>query len=141
MLTEDEARWDRLRSWLNDSPFYRFIGLRVTDLARGYAKLELPLNDNFHQIHGAVHGGVTASLADSCIGVALLTLANEGETSVTAEIKINYIAPIQKGTLIGEGRIAHKGRRLAVGDAEVRDGEGRLIAKALSTYAIVKKRG
>jgi acyl-CoA thioesterase len=56
---------------------------------------------------------------------------------VTAELKVNFLAPITAGTVIARGRLLREGRRLIVGEAEVVDQTGRMIAKGLGTWAVV----
>ena len=55
-------------------------------------------------------------------------------------MKINYLKPFSGGEIFAEARIIHKGSQTAIGDVEVRDGNGDFIAKGLATYAIFKKR-
>ena len=54
-------------------------------------------------------------------------------------MKINYLKPLAGGDIIAEAKIVHRGTMTAIGDVEVRDGQGTLIAKGLATYAITKK--
>lgn len=121
----------------NASPFYQLLGLRVEALGGGTAKVRVPVGERLHQLQGAVHGGVAAALADTCVGVALLTLVPPGHRAVTVEMKINFLAPVKEGELVGEGRIVHKGRRLALGEADIHDQSGGLVAKALVTYTVL----
>ena len=54
-------------------------------------------------------------------------------------MKINYLKPFDSGEIIAQAKIIHKGTQTAIGDVEVRDLSGNLVAKAISTYAIIKK--
>jgi acyl-CoA thioesterase len=69
----------------------------------------------------------------------LVGLVNKEDFITTMEMKINYIKPFGSGEIIAEAKIIHKGSNTAIGDVEVRDSNGNLVAKALSTYAIIKK--
>jgi uncharacterized protein (TIGR00369 family) len=55
----------------------------------------------------------------------------------TVELHVNYLAPAQLGVLKSNGKIIHKGKRIAVGDAEVRDERGKLVSKGSATYIIL----
>jgi uncharacterized protein (TIGR00369 family) len=55
----------------------------------------------------------------------------------TVEIKVNYLAPVQKGRLKAEGRCIKIGKTLALGEALVRDDEGKLIAHGTSTMMVL----
>ncbi len=137
MIVDRAAWWHEMKEQANTSPFYRLLDMHVEEVAEGYARLRLPVGERLLQLYGVVHGGVAATLADSCVGVALISLLEPPLSSTTVEMKVNYLAPVTHGELVAEGRIVHKGRTLALGEADVRDHNGRLIAKALATYMIL----
>ncbi|MHB1130913.1 MAG: PaaI family thioesterase [Chloroflexota bacterium] len=137
-LTPNDAA---IAAGANASPLYQLLGLRVMAVGGGEARLELPVGERFHQRQGAVHGGITATLADACIGIALTSALPAGQRAVTVEMKINYLAPVKEGRLIGRGRVVHRGARLLLGEAEISDQDGRLVAKALATYTILSRGG
>lgn len=89
---------------------------------------------------GVAHGGVAAALVDSAVGLALCTLVKSRELITTVELKVNFIAPAKPGVLRAQGRILHKGKRVAVGEAVVRDDSRTLVAKGLVTYIILGDR-
>jgi len=66
-----------------------------------------------------------------------MTLIQPGERVTTVEMKINFLAAVTDGELIGESRILQKGKQLALADMEVKDGKGKLVAKGLATYMIL----
>ncbi len=66
-----------------------------------------------------------------------MTLIQPGERVTTVEMKINFLASVSEGELIGESRILQKGSRLALADMEVNDQRGKLVAKGLATYMIL----
>ena len=80
------------------------------------------------------------ALADTAITRALFTLLPEGQRIVTVELKINFVAPVNEGALIAEGRVLRKGGTLAVGDVTVSDEGGTLIAQGLGTWMMVGSR-
>ena len=87
---------------------------------------------------GGVHGGWAAAIMDSALGCCVHTLLDIGEAFSTAEMKINYTRPItpQTGIVACEGKVVHKGRTLAVSEARLTDGEGRLLAFGTETCSI-----
>ena len=58
-----------------------------------------------------------------------------GITSV--DLKLNYLAPVQKGKLIARGRCIKLGKTLGLGEAEITSSEGKLIAQGTSTLIIL----
>ena len=76
-------------------------------------------------------------MADTAAAFAMMTVIQPGEKVTTVEFKINFLAPVTDGQMIGEARISNKGKRLALADMEVKTGDGKLIAKGLATYIIL----
>jgi uncharacterized protein (TIGR00369 family) len=77
----------------------------------------------FSQQHGYGHAGVTFALGDTAAGYAALSVKPEGAEVLTAEMKVNLVAPAKGDRLVAEGRVVRPGRRLVVVSAEVRAGE------------------
>ena len=115
------------------------LGMELTEIKKGWAKIRLPFTKKLTNGIGVAHGGAIFSPADSAVGMALIGLVHKNENISTLEMKINYIKPLAEGDIIAEAKIVHRGAMTAIGDVEVRDGTGVLIAKGLATYAITKK--
>ena len=89
---------------------------------------------------GRVQGGIVAALADYAMFRAIKPLLNPEETTTTIELKINFLAAAEKGTLTGTAKIISSGRRLMVGEMEVKGEDGKLIAQGLGTYMVLQPR-
>jgi acyl-CoA thioesterase len=76
-------------------------------------------------------------MADTGMGGAVYSCLNEGELCATVEIKIVYMAPVSSGRLTCDTRVVHRGKRIALLESEVKNGE-RLVAKATGTYSLFK---
>lgn len=87
---------------------------------------------------GGVHGGWAATIMDSALACSVQTLLERGEAYTTAEFKVNLIRPItpKTGEVVCEGRVVHKGRTLAVSEATLKDGQGKLLAFGTETCSI-----
>jgi acyl-CoA thioesterase len=140
---EREARYREIRRSRSDpSTFYGFLGMRLEELGEGTSRFVMPVTPGFFNAGGVVHGGVMASIADASIAAALATLVDHArEIMATVEMKINYIAPVRGGDIVCEAVIIQKGRSVAVGEAIVRDGNGKLLAKAMATFMVREKAG
>jgi len=119
-------------------PFYRRLGITLTDLSWARAEIQLRVRRELTQNAGYAHGGVAASLIDSAVGLALCTTLPSPQMITTIELKVNFTAPAKLGILKAKGRIIHRGGRIAVGESEVRDEAGALIAKGMATYMILE---
>lgn len=107
----------------------------------GRARVRMPIRKYHLQDAGAVQGGLIMTLADGAFWRAVLTLLAPGQRAATSELKVNFIRPARGDYLVAESRIVHKGDRLVVGDTEVKDDRGNLVAKALGTYIIIEPQG
>lgn len=113
----------------------RLLGLKLVKLSPGRAVLLLTTRPQHSHPQG-VHGGVLAALADTALAMALLTRLPLGVRIATVEMKINYLTTHQRGRLRCEARVLRLGKRLAVGEAEIRNAGRELVAKSLLTYGI-----
>jgi uncharacterized protein (TIGR00369 family) len=138
---EREAHYREIISSRSDpSTFYALLGMRVEGLGEGNSRLAMPADSRFFNAGGVVHGGALASIADASVAAALATLIDPArEVIATVEMKINYMAPVRGGEIVCEGKILQKGRSVAVGEASVYDGDGRLLAKAMATFLVREK--
>jgi uncharacterized protein (TIGR00369 family) len=116
-------------------PFAELLGIRITHREQGLARIELDTRTELMNSHQAAHGGVVMTLADIALAVAAMTLDPQSRGAVTVELKVSFIAP-GTGTLVAEGRCVHAGKSLCFSEGEVRDGEGKLVAKALGTFRL-----
>lgn len=122
-----------IRKRLAANPFIKFVGIRVPQLGRGYARFVLPFKPDLANSIGLMQGGVIAALADEAVAFALYSLVKEGETFNTVEMKINFLGAVKEGDVEAVAHIAKKGRTISLGEFAVRQGE-RLVAKGLCTY-------
>jgi len=130
--------WGAEITRMNRAPYFQLLGMEVVELADGYARLIVPVDDGMNSVLGALHGGVLSSLADSAVAMALFTVIEHGEKPVTVELNINYLKPARGNHLTAEARIVSRGRTIAVGDVDITDDSGRLIAKSRATYMVVR---
>ena len=87
---------------------------------------------------GTVHGGLTATLLDSCMGLAVHTMLDKGVGSTTLEFKISLVRAItpQTGRIMAEGKVINCGRRVGTAEGRVTDATGRLLAHGTTTCLI-----
>ncbi len=122
---------------VNQSPYFSLLSMKIKDLKWGASLLEVQLEEKHLQPFGNVHGGVMASVVDAATFWATFPQVENGLGLTTVEIKVNYLAPVQKGRLIAEGRCIKIGKTLALGEAFVRDGGEKLIAHGTSTMMVL----
>jgi uncharacterized protein (TIGR00369 family) len=121
---------------LDESNPARQFGFRLEAAEPGRAVVRMRVLARHKQVHGVVHGGVLASLADTAGGLATYMLLPRGARVATVEMKMNYLEPVDRGTVLAEAHVLRRGKYLSIVDCEVRDDRGNLVGKALMTFSI-----
>jgi uncharacterized protein (TIGR00369 family) len=87
---------------------------------------------------GTVHGGLAATLLDSCMGLAIQSTLEKGFAQTTLEFKISLVRPItpETGLVRAEGVVMSRGRRVGTAEGQLTDGKGRLLAHGTTTCLI-----
>jgi uncharacterized protein (TIGR00369 family) len=78
-----------------------------------------------------VHGGIAATILDSCMGCAVHTTLAPGVGYTTTDLQVRYIRAMSEitGRVLAEGRVVHAGRRTATAEGRVFvESDGKLIA-------------
>jgi uncharacterized protein (TIGR00369 family) len=114
-------------------PIGRLLGFVLKEIEPGRAVFEMEAGERHHNPMGTLHGGVYCDLADAAMGYAYAATLAEGETFTTVELKINFFRPVRNGRLTAEARVVRAGTSLGYVECDVKDGEGRLLARASST--------
>ena len=98
-------------------------------------------DERFGNPVGIVQGGFLAAFADSSMGASSVTFAHDRKVfSANAEMKISFLKAVPVGSeLTCTAYVISGGRRAAFVEAEVVDGDGRLVAKASSTYILTPR--
>ena len=133
-------RLDSLRALVADAPFYRWSGMTIADAEDGSVTLALELADHHLNIQGLAHGGVIATLADAAMGLSLRSALEPGRRHVSVEIGVHYLRPVTRGRVRAIGRAVRIGREIAYAQADVVDGNDRLLARADGTYSVTRER-
>lgn len=118
------------------------IGARLLEVEHGKLVLEGTLTADGHGFPTSrgtvVHGGAIATLADEALASVAFTVAEEGETTVTVDLKVDYLRPARPGRLIARANVRHRTRRLAFCEATVEQSSGQIVAEARAVIAYVK---
>jgi uncharacterized protein (TIGR00369 family) len=87
---------------------------------------------------GTVHGGLAATLLDSCMGLAIWSTLEKGLGQTTLEFKISLTRPITPGMglIKAEGTVLNRGRRIGTAEGRITDDRGRLLAHGTTTCLI-----
>ena len=130
---------DAIRHTLEGQGFARLVGAKVIAIEPGVVVMALDRRPEVLQQAGLFHGGVIAYLVDNATTAAAATMIDRATRSViTAEYKLNLLAPSRGDRLTCRAEVVKPGRSLTVVEAKVHcrvDGAEKLVAVALATIA------
>src|SRR5713101_5603580 len=125
---------EALRRRMNQSGATAILGLSPEKLEKGRAVFSMRVKPRHKQLHGVVHGGVLATVADTVAAIAAFTTVPKGTQIATVELKINYLEPVPGGRITADARVLRTGRNFVVAECEILNEDGSLAAKALLTF-------
>jgi len=122
------------------TPFSQLLGMRCIFREQGKTRYELEVGPNLLNKRGVAHGGVVTSLLDTALGGAVVSSLTQEEWTGTLELSVQFREPVRPGPVIGEGRMARRGKSVAFAEGEVRDAEGKVLASAHGVWNIWPKK-
>lgn len=142
-MTDNSAIDARIRASFDKQGLMTTLGATLGNVAPGSVEIALRPGPAISQQHGFVHAGAVAAIADSAAGYAALTLMPADSGVLTAEFKINLLAPASGDRIVARGRVVKAGRTLTLAQAEVfaeADGKEKLVAMLTATLMAVRGR-
>jgi len=114
------------------------LGYNVVEAESGRVVITLVPTGAHLNPAGTIHGGLTATLLDSCMGLAVQSMLDKGVSQTTLEFKISLVRPItpETGLISAEGKVLNCGRRVGTAEGRISDGSGRLLAHGTTTCLI-----
>ncbi len=133
-----------LGEWLNrqygEETLMNRLKMRVVEVGRERAVVELPVHPGLYTPHHYIHAGVMLSLADTAATLASVAAYRGGlepeRLPVAVSISSQIVANIREGLMVAEAAIPHPGRTLMAAATRVTDGGGRLLALVNSTHFV-----
>lgn len=120
------------------NPMAETLGYDIVEASKGRVVVLAEPHEKHRNPFGTVHGGLAATLLDSCMGLAVLSMLDKGFAQTTLEFKISLVRPItpQTGTVKAEGMIISCGRRIGTAEGRMTDASGRILAHGTTTCLI-----
>lgn len=120
------------------SPAIGTLGIKVRNIEEGKSLLEMDVDERLHNLSGTMHGGVMVDIADAAMGIAVASTLKPDEDMTTIELKMSFMRPHIKGTLVAEGTIPKRGRRIAFTEAVLTNAKNQVIAKCTGSWLIMQ---
>jgi uncharacterized protein (TIGR00369 family) len=121
-------------------PVAAMLGLSITLVDEGRVVFAMDPAEWMYNPLGSVHGGIAATILDSCMGCAVHTLLPAGVGYTTSDLHVRYVRAmaIDTGQVLAEGRVLHRGRRTATAEGRLYvAGDESLIAHATTGCVIL----
>jgi uncharacterized protein (TIGR00369 family) len=114
------------------------LGYDVVEASKGRVVVAAEPHAGHRNPAGTVHGGLAATLLDTCMGLAVLSMLDQGFAQTTLEFKISFVRPItpQTGLVKAEGKVIACGRRVGTAEGKLTDKDGRVLAHGTTTCLI-----
>jgi 1,4-dihydroxy-2-naphthoyl-CoA hydrolase len=120
-------------------PLSATLGMRLVDARPEAVRLAMDWRAELCTAAGVLHGGALMTLADTAGATcAYLNLRSPDERTTTIESKTNLLAAVQGGTVSATATPLKVGRNVVVVETEIRDDDGRLVAKTIQTQAVLR---
>ena len=124
--------------------FTKYLGFQTESPEPGRTELTLELQPQHLNIAGAVHGGFLMTVLDTLMGHAVFTYLGDPQTQLvqpgfaTSSMTTHFLETMNGGTLTGEGWVVKQYDLYVAAEAELKDGEGRLVATAEAIFTILR---
>jgi 1,4-dihydroxy-2-naphthoyl-CoA hydrolase len=104
------------------------MGLEIVEMTAELVIAEWNIEDRHLQPHGIVHGGVYASVVETCCSVGATLASPPDKMVVGVENHTSFIRPVRQGRLTARATPLHAGRRAQLWECTISDAAARLIA-------------
>jgi uncharacterized protein (TIGR00369 family) len=123
------------------NPMAQTLGYDIVEASKGRVVAVAEPHAGHRNPAGTVHGGLAATLLDSCMGLAIQSVLDKGFGQTTLEFKISLVRPItpQTGLVRAEGTVITCGRRVGTAEGKLTDKDGRILAHGTTTCLIFER--
>jgi len=136
---DEDARLAFTREYQKKIRFIGHLGMRTDALGEGSARLSVQIRPELTNSMGTVHGGVIMSLLDVALCTAARTLHEDSVGVITIDMSTSFIGGGSGAHLVADARVLKDSRSMTFVEAEARNDDGSLVAKAIATVRVLKK--
>jgi len=115
------------------------VGFRIDPRrsGRGFVTVTGKVEPRHLNINGVVHGGVYATILDTSMGAAVVSVLGETETTATTSLYVEFLRAAREGeTLTARGDVLRRGRHIAFAEGNLFGSDGRRFSQARGTWYI-----
>lgn len=133
----------RVRDSFRRQPAMELVGGKINELVPGLCRIEIDGRREVKQQHGFIHGGIVGMAADTAAGYAAFSMMPADSTVLTAEYKINFLAPADGERIVATACVRKPGKTLMICDLSVsvfKDGVESECAMGIATMICMRGR-
>jgi uncharacterized protein (TIGR00369 family) len=135
---EQRERRDAVRERMPRSPFIQFLGLVFDDYQPDDVTMRLPFRHDLTNDGAHYHGGVVASVIDTCGAAAAFSnhdFSRPGRATTVA-MSVQYVGACDRSDLVCRATTFKRGKELIFTQIDATDSAGKPVAHGLQTYRI-----
>ena len=123
------------------APIQATLGFELVTVEDGLVRFRLVPGEHLYNPMAAVHGGVACVLLDSAMSSSVMTQLDERTGYTTVDVMVHLTRAIHgnTGEIVAEGRVVHRGSRVATAEGKLLDAQGRLLAHATTTCLLMER--
>jgi len=121
---------------INEGPYFKHLSMFVKDMGLGFSVVELEIGNEHLNPFGGIHGGVYASAIDTAAYWAVYCELGEEVGYVSIDLKIDFLAPFDRGKLIVKGRSIKIGKAICLAEGTATDRNDKWFAHGASKMMI-----
>jgi 1,4-dihydroxy-2-naphthoyl-CoA hydrolase len=117
-----------------------YIGIEFTELGENYLKARMPVDQRTVQDYGILHGGASATLAETVGSIASAMVLNpETHYCVGLEINANHVRSVRAGYVTAVATPLHLGASTHIWDIRILNDQEKLVCISRLTTAIIPR--
>lgn len=121
-----------------DPPLHHLFGVRPEAVEEGASTWSMPATGWLSSGAPTMYGGALAVLADTALSGTAWTVVPLGGLPYPLDLDVRFLRPAPlTGRLTADAAVVHRGRTMVVTRAELRSDDGRVVALAHGSSAVV----
>jgi uncharacterized protein (TIGR00369 family) len=124
------------KSAFAETTFLGHLGVELVKVEVGKSVIKLDIKPHHLNMLDMVHGGVLASLLDTAMGLAVITVESE-INAVTTNLNLHYLSRARGTQLITSCEVVHRSRSTATITGTITDEYGTLCTTGTASYRII----
>ncbi|HEX2195836.1 MAG TPA: PaaI family thioesterase [Actinomycetota bacterium] len=112
------------------------LGITVVEAGPEKVVLEMEVGPRVHQPLGLLHGGASATLAESAASIGAYLASADDQTSMGTDLNISHLRAKREGLVRAVAVPVRKGRSIHVWSVDIVDEDEALVAVARCTLVI-----